>query len=155
VILGDGIVLPTLSIPRYEQWLTQAAEQDTRVQRLRTHHGIGVLTGLCLVHTLATVERFANSRKVTTYVGFDPVEDSTGERHRMGSISKQGSRMLRMSLVEAAQVARRRDPELDQVWISYFRATRRTTGCECCGTMLSRACSSCSSGGFTICISCT
>ncbi|HXM36110.1 MAG TPA: IS110 family transposase [Pyrinomonadaceae bacterium] len=91
-----------------------AADQDQRVQLLRTHHGIGLLTGLCLVHTLAAVERFANPRKVTAYVGFDPVEDSTGERHRIGSISKQGSRMLRMLLVEAGQVARRRDADLER-----------------------------------------
>ena len=99
-----------------EKWLEQAAGDDKSVQRLRTQHGIGVLTGLCLVHTLATVTRFANPRKVTAYVGFDPVEDSTGERYRMGSISKQGSRMLRMLLVEAGQVARRRDEELDKVY---------------------------------------
>lgn len=99
-----------------EKWLEQAADEDASVKRLRTQHGIGVLTGLCLVHTLATVTRFANSRKVTAYVGFDPVEDSTGERYRMGSISKQGSRMLRMLLVEAGQVARRRDEELDQIY---------------------------------------
>jgi transposase len=99
-----------------EKWLEQAAADDKSVQLLRTQHGIGVLTGLCLVHTLATVTRFANPRKVTAYVGFDPVEDSTGERYRMGSISKQGSRMLRMLLVEAGQVARRRDEELDKVY---------------------------------------
>jgi transposase len=105
-----------LKITTVEKWLALAADQDQRVQLLRTHHGIGLLTGLCLVHTLATVDRFANPRKLTAYVGFDPVEDSTGERHRIGSISKQGSRMLRMLLVEAGQVARRRDADLERVY---------------------------------------
>jgi len=99
-----------------EQWLQEKAEGDQRVQRLRTHYGIGALTGLCLVHTLEEVERFSNPRKVTAYVGFDPVEDSSGERQRIGSISKQGSRLLRFFLVEAGQVAVRKDPELARVY---------------------------------------
>ena len=104
-------------IETVEAVLTQTAEADVKVKRLRTHPGIGLLTGLGLVHTLASIERFANARKVTAYVGFDPVEDSTGERRRMGSISKQGSRLLRSLLVEAGQVAARHDQELGQVYI--------------------------------------
>jgi len=93
-------------------WLEQRAAQDRQVQRLTTHPGIGPLTGLCLVSTLECLERFANPRKVTAYVGFDPVEDSSGERRRIGSISKQGSRLLRFLLVEAGQAAVRRDQDL-------------------------------------------
>ena len=103
-------------IDTVEQWLEEKADGDQRVQRLRTHHGIGPLTGLCLVHTLECVERFANPRKVTAYVGLDPVEDSSGERQRIGSISKQGSRLLRFFLIEAGQVAIRKDQELARVY---------------------------------------
>lgn len=103
-------------IETVERWLEGKADADPGVQRLRTHYGIGPLTGLCLVHTLERVERFANPRKVTAYVGFDPVEDSSGERQRIGSISKQGSRLLRFFLVEAGQVAVRKDPDLARVY---------------------------------------
>lgn len=103
-------------IDKVQAWLEVKAEQDMRVQRLRTHYGIGPLTGLCLVHTLECVERFANPRKVTAYVGFDPVEDSSAERRRIGSISKQGSRLLRFYLVEAGQVALRKDQDLARVY---------------------------------------
>jgi len=103
-------------IETVEQWLEEKADDDQRVQRLRTHYGIGALTGLCLVHTLECVERFANPRKVTAYVGFDPVEDSSGARQRIGSISKQGSRLLRFFLVEAGQIAIRKDQDLARVY---------------------------------------
>ena len=103
-------------IDQVESWLEAKAEADVQVQRLRTHYGIGTLTGLCLVHTLEQLERFANPRKVTAYVGFDPVEDSSGERRRIGSISKQGSRLLRFYLVEAGQIAIRRDQDLARVY---------------------------------------
>ena len=105
-----------------ESWLAARAAADVRVQRLRTHYGIGPLTGLCLVSTLENVERFANPRKVTAYVGFDPVEDSSAERQRIGSISKQGSRLLRFFLVEAGQVAIRQERDLARV---YQRILRR------------------------------
>jgi transposase len=103
-------------IETVEQWLEGKAKAEPQVQRLRTHYGIGPLTGLCLVHTLENVGRFANSRKVTAYVGFDPVEDSSAERQRIGSISKQGSRLLRFFLVEAGQVAVRKDPDLARLY---------------------------------------
>jgi len=103
-------------IEQVERWLTVKAESEVRVQRLRTHYGIGPLTGLCLAHTLECPERFANPRKVTAYVGFDPVEDSSGERRRIGSISKQGSRLLRFLLIEAGQIAIRKDQDLARVY---------------------------------------
>jgi transposase len=106
----------TTKIARVQGWLAARAEQDEGVKRLRTHYGIGPLTGLCLVSTLECVDRFANPRRVTGYVGFDPVEDSSAERRRIGSISKQGSRLLRFYLVEAGQVAVRRDQELARVY---------------------------------------
>lgn len=103
-------------IDKVESWLAAKAAADQRVQRLRTHYGIGALTGLCLVSTLENVDRFANPRKVTGYIGFDPVEDSSAERQRIGSISKQGSRLLRFFLVEAGQVAVRKDPDLARIY---------------------------------------
>lgn len=109
-------------IETVEQRLEQKAKADDRVQRVRTHPGIGLLSGLCLVHTLESVERFANARKVVAYVGFDPVEDSSADRYRMGSISKQGSRLMRALMVEAGQVAARYDQELGNC---YRRITKR------------------------------
>ena len=112
----------TAKIETAESWLELKAKQDAQVERLMSHPGIGPLTGLCLVSTLEQVERFANPRKVTAYVGFDPVEDSSGERQRIGSISKQGSRLLRFLLVEAGQVAVRTDPDLKT---AYWRVQLR------------------------------
>jgi transposase len=105
-----------------EGWLSTAAESHPQVRRLRTHPGIGPLTGLCLAATLERIERFANGRKVTAYVGFDPVEESSGQRRRIGSISKEGPRLLRLFLNEAGLVAVRHDQELGRV---YQRLLRR------------------------------
>ena len=93
----------TRRIATVEQWLQAQAKSDARVQRLQTHPGVGLLTSLCLVHTLGDLSRFPSTRKVAAYVGFDPMEDSSAERKAYGGISKAGSRLLRYLLVEAGQ----------------------------------------------------
>ena len=98
-------------------WLQQRAAEDPRIERLRTHPGIGLLTGLALVHTLEPVTRFSNQRKVAAYVGFDPKERSSGEKKRYSGISKAGSRVLRYLLGEAAQKACAGDPELKRFYL--------------------------------------
>jgi len=102
----------TVEIKRVEQWLRKQAETDPRVLLLQTHPGVGLLTSLVLVHTLWPVERFPNGRKVTAYLGMDPVEDSSADRRRIGSISKQGSRLARFLVVEAASTAAKSDKGL-------------------------------------------
>lgn len=102
----------TKKIKEVEGWLEERAKGDQQVERVRTHPGIGLLSGLALVHTLSPVERFASTRKVAAYVGLDPMEDSSAEKKRYGNVSKAGSRLLRFLLVEAGQTAAKHDPQL-------------------------------------------
>jgi len=106
----------TRRIRTVEQWLQTEAKSDARVQRLQTHPGVGLLTSLCLVHTLGDLSRFSSTRKVAAYVGFDPMEDSSAERKAYGGISKAGSRLLRYLLVEAGQTAAKDDEHLRQFY---------------------------------------
>ena len=111
-------LLPPLNAQLLETmvWLKVHSKEDIRIQRLRTHPGIGLLTAVCLVHTLLPVERFRNTRKVVAYAGFDPVERSSAERQHFLGISKAGSRLLRYLLVEAVQTAVRYDEELKRFY---------------------------------------
>jgi transposase len=68
------------------------------------------------VLTLGPVERFANSRKLVSYLGLNPLEDSSGGRQRLGAITKQGNSLLRWLLVEAGHTAARGDPELGRLY---------------------------------------
>lgn len=97
-------------------WFKAQSKDDACVTRLRTHPGLGLITALCLVHTLQPVSRFRNTRKVAAYAGFDPIERSSAERQRFLGISKAGSRLLRYLLVEAAQTAVRYDEDLKRFY---------------------------------------
>jgi transposase len=95
--------------------LTQAIEQEVEkcpeAQRLRTHPGVGALTALAFVLIIGKAERFQCGKQVASYLGLVPLEESSGNRRRLGHITKQGSSMLRFLLVEAAQVTVRSVPE--------------------------------------------
>ena len=108
------LVLRTVEeqIARAEEELQRRAASDVRVERLRTHPGVGLLTALAVVHTLEPVRRFARAREIAAYCGLDPMERSSGETVRYGHISKQGNRLLRHTLVEAAMSAVRCEEEL-------------------------------------------
>lgn len=103
--------------------LRARAAADPRVVRLRTHPGVGLLTALAFVHTVEPVARFTRSPQLAAYCGLDPQEHSSGERVQYGGISKQGNRMLRHLLTEAAHAAVRRgqDPELNRFYFHLLR----------------------------------
>ncbi len=111
-------------IDAVEQQLASRAQGDVRVQRLRTQPGVGLLTALAVVHTLEPATRFRRSRQVAAYCGLDPQEHSSGDTQRYGHISKQGNRLLRTLLVEAAYctVRPKQDEELRRF---YFRLLAR------------------------------
>ena len=89
----------------------QAAEQNPNARLLLTQPGVGPITSLAFVLTMGDVNRFPRGKQVASYLGLIPREYSSGGHQRLGSISKQGNRFLRMLLVEAAQVAVRCDPQ--------------------------------------------
>ncbi len=89
----------------------EAAEKDANAQLLMTQPGVGPVTSLAFVLTLGDVTRFPRGKQVASYLGLIPREYSSGGHQRLGSISKQGNRFMRMLLVEAAQVAVRCDPQ--------------------------------------------
>ena len=49
------------------------------------------MTALAFVLTIGPVSRFPNSKKVVSYLGLNPSEESSGGRQRLGAISKQGN----------------------------------------------------------------
>jgi transposase len=94
-----------------DQAVEQAAARDAHARLLLTQPGVGPVTALAFVLTLGDVSRFPRGKQVASYLGLIPREYSSGGRQRLGSISKQGNRLMRQWLVEAAQSAVRYDPQ--------------------------------------------
>jgi transposase len=90
--------------------VAQVASQYPDVQLLMSQPGVGAVTALAFVLTIGEVSRFQRGKQVASYLGLIPREYSSGGKQRMGGISKQGNRLLRFLLVEAANIAVRFDP---------------------------------------------
>lgn len=95
-----------------EMAVQQAAEARADARLLMTHPGIGPVISLGFVLTVGPIERFERSRQLVSYLGLNPSEDSSGERRRLGGISKQGSSFMRLLLLQGAQTAVRGDEAL-------------------------------------------
>lgn len=75
---------------------------DDRVRRLMPIPGIGFLTAVTIVAEVADVTRFPSADRLGSWAGLTPTERSSADHTRRGHISKQGSRWLRWTMVEAA-----------------------------------------------------
>src|SRR5581483_1133633 len=106
----------TAKIQQRTQALEEEVEKRPVTRRLMTHPGVGPLTALAFELLIGTPERFACGKQIASYVGLVPSEESSGDRRRLGHISKQGNALLRFLLVEAAQVTVRSHPQ----WRSKF-----------------------------------
>ena len=110
------------TIEELSQAIEQEAEKCPEAQRLMTHPGVGPLTALAFVLIIGRAERFQCGKQIASYLGLVPLEKSSGNRRRLGHITKQGNSILRFLLVEAAQVTVRSIPE----WRSkYFHLLMR------------------------------
>src|SRR6476620_5420077 len=110
------------TIAELSQAIEQEVEKCPEAQRLATHPGVGPLTAMAFVLIIGKAERFQCGKQVASYLGMVPLEDSSGNRRRLGHITKQGSSILRFLLVEAAQVTVRSLPQ----WRSrYFHLMMR------------------------------
>ena len=94
-----------------------AAEESTTARLLMQQPGVGPITALAFVLTIGDVSRFPRGKQVASYLGLIPREHSSGGRQKLGGITKQGNRMMRYLLVEAAHQATRYDAEFKKEYL--------------------------------------
>jgi transposase len=100
-----------------------AREREACYQRVdpaalaRSLPGLATIGGPALVATMGTASRFATAAKFRCFTGLAPKASETGHSDRKGQpISKAGNRLLRTTLVRAADHARRQDPQLARIY---------------------------------------
>jgi len=105
-----------VEIAGLDRQVEEEVKRRPQAMKLRTHPGVGPVTALAMVLTLGPAQRFADGRKLSSYLGLIPSEHSSGGRQQLGRISKQGNPFLRFLLVEAGQTAARYDAELGRFY---------------------------------------
>jgi transposase len=81
--------------------LEALARRDPAVVRLTSVPGVGPVTASAFVATVDDVRRFRRAHDLEAYLGLVPSEKSSGEKRRLGRITKAGNRRVRWLLVEA------------------------------------------------------
>ncbi len=82
--------------------VSRACSLAGEVARLRCLRGIDTLSAMGLAAETRGLQRFDKPMHVSAFLGIVPSENTTGERRRVGSITKAGSQRGRRLLVEAA-----------------------------------------------------
>ena len=82
--------------------LKREVTQDKLCRHLMTVDGVGPITASTFIATIDDPSRFDNADQVASYLGLVPREYQSGETHFRGRITKEGDRLLRSLLVEAA-----------------------------------------------------
>lgn len=78
------------------------------VDRITCFRGFKTQAAMVLATELGDLRRFESPRQLMAYVGLVPSEHSSGDRRRLGAITKAGNARVRHVLVQAAWHYRRR-----------------------------------------------
>jgi transposase len=89
-----------------ERGIAEHALGSQAIKRLMTVPGVSLMTATTFIAAVGDIRRFADPRKLVSYLGLDPKvrQAGTGAAHH-GRISKQGAAQARQMLTEAAIVA--------------------------------------------------
>jgi transposase len=116
-----------LQIMIIEEKIAVLAVEDTRARLLMTMPGIGYFTAMLILCEIGDICRFKGDKKFASWMGLVPSVHQSGERTRVGGVSRQGNKRLRWALVESAKTAVQHDGRLGEM---YERVSRRMgSGC--------------------------
>lgn len=101
--LWDRIKIASEQILFYDRELAKQARHNPAAKRLLTIPGVGEQVASGIVASVSDPSLFKNSRQFAAWLGLVPRQYTTGGNIRLGRITKQGDRYLRMCLVHGAR----------------------------------------------------
>jgi len=86
-----------------EKTLRELMQGEQMVKNLQTIPGVGILTALAFVAIADDITRFNNAKAFASYIGLVPREFSSGDKRRLGTITKSGQEILRRYFIHGAR----------------------------------------------------
>jgi transposase len=120
-LLLEEVEALTRQSRRIEQQLNHQAGRSPAVAVLRTIPGVGVRTAEAVAAFVDDPHRFRDAKAVGRYFGLVPSQDQSGDRNRLGHITREGPAVVRQLVAEATWPALRRSPTAR----AYFERVRR------------------------------
>jgi len=119
-LLLEEIEALTNQVRRIEHELNLQAGRSPAVARLRSIPGVGVRTAEAVAAFIDDPHRFRDAKAVGRSFGLVPSQDQSGDRNRLGPITREGPAVVRQLLAEASWQAVRRSPTVR----AYFERVR-------------------------------
>jgi transposase len=120
-LLLEEIEALTRQVRRIEQQLNHQAGRSPSVICLRSIPGVGARTAEAVAAFIDDPHRFRDAKAVGRYFGLVPSQDQSGDRNRLGHITREGPAVVRQLVAEATWQAVRRSPTVR----AYFERVRR------------------------------
>jgi transposase len=108
-------------VRRIEQQLNHQAQHTPAVAQLRSIPGVGIRTAEAVAAFVDDPHRFRHAKSVGSYFGLVPCQDQSGDKNRLGHITREGASVVRQLVAEAAWQALRRSPAVR----AYFERAQR------------------------------
>ena len=111
-------------LPAHESARERAYQQVDPDQLARSLPGVATVGGPALAALVGDARRFPDGHRFRSFTGLAPRASETGETDRKGQpMSKAGPRLLRTTLLRAADTARHLDPQLARLY--YIQVVER------------------------------
>src|SRR5262249_36004036 len=106
---------------RLEQQLSRQTRHPPPVGQPRSIPGGGIPPAAAGAAFVGDPHRFRNAKAVGRYFGLVPCQDQSGDKNRLGHITREGAPVVRQLVAEAAWQALRRSPTVR----AYFERVQR------------------------------
>jgi transposase len=99
--LRDLIAAYTRDIVSLDRRIHTALKDDVGYNAIQVIHGVGPVLAAVFVAEIGDVTRFASPDRLCSWAGLTPKHRESDTKVRRGSITKQGSKLVRWAAVEA------------------------------------------------------
>jgi transposase len=118
---SENLRASVLTVTKQINELSKAPIYSEQVGLLKSIPGVGLITAMIIILELETIERFESIDKLCSFIGLIPSTHSSGEKEKVGEITRRGHPVLRSALIESAWIASRIDPALNKSYHSYCK----------------------------------
>jgi transposase len=103
-----------------EESMFEFTKDDERISLLQSIPGIGPMGSLAITAVVDDCERFKDAKHFASYLGLVPKEHSSGDKRRLGSITRSGSEIVRRYLIHGARAVllhtKKDETDVNRAW---------------------------------------
>jgi len=125
VIILEQIREVAVRVAGIDRTLDSWAKSSEECRRLMAIPGVGTISATALVLAMGDPARFRSGRHFAAWLGLVPRQNSSGEKERLGRISKRGDGYIRTLLIHGARSITRWHRE-SWSWLAGMMARRPT-----------------------------